>query len=149
MVLGGRKEKCKVRHLVTMDPHDPAPVGVFLPVDPPRRLLARVSCLQRDLTWLIRTRPTVVAILLCYCGTTSVAVQQEGRSAHSGSKRPSRTEPEAVRVKLLGVYFVSVGFGTLKERARRPVRSPAPVQPRSGAEGFVTNLLYVAGLAPR
>jgi hypothetical protein len=33
MVLGGRKEECKVRYLVSMDPHDSAPVGVFLPVD--------------------------------------------------------------------------------------------------------------------
>jgi hypothetical protein len=40
--------------------------------------------------------------------------------AHSGSKRPSGTEPEAVRAKLLGVFFVSLGFGTL--RSARGVR---------------------------
>ena len=114
--------------------------------------------------------------------------------------RPSRTEPDAVHVELLGIFFVSVGFGTLKKRmwhpedrgeeggyptlcgtshgadarilwhsiderqrpsdaedrgtqagasARRPAQAPVPVQPRSGAEGFVTDLLDADGLAPR
>jgi hypothetical protein len=33
MVLGGRKEECKVRYLVPMDPRDPASIGAFLPDD--------------------------------------------------------------------------------------------------------------------
>jgi hypothetical protein len=37
--------------------------------------------------------------------------------AHSDSKWPSGREPEAVRVKLLGVFVVSGGFVSLRERA--------------------------------
>jgi hypothetical protein len=65
--------------------------------------------------------------------------------AHSGPKRSSETEPQAIRAELLWVFFVSAGFGPIKECALRPGSG----QPRSGDRGFVTNLLDADGLTPR
>ena len=126
--------------------------------------------------------------------------QRPKTTARSGPKGLSGPEPEAVRLKPFGVCFVSVGFGTSKERVWRRedrgeegdypalcdtshgadasicgvasvsvrdhvdaeaktaepkrvpllgVRHEAPVQSRSGAEGFVAALPVADNLAPR
>ena len=54
--------------------------------------------------------------------------QQPKIKAHPGQKKCPGREPRSVRVNLLDVVFVSVGFGILKERAWRP-------EGRGGEEG--------------